>query len=165
MSPVETLTALLSRIDQPGFGPTTPHPSAASLRMPDRASAHEVLRVWAAFDDRYPGPLAAQRGHQPIATPAGVVVAKPMKKLLRYVCYESIADEIEDDDETVAYAKELARDFAEEMPGFGVILEPNEHPDRLLWMPPDAEPVVVWYEDDAFARREPFSAWAASLFG
>lgn len=164
MSAIETWTALLARIDRTTFGLAEPHPKAASLRMPDKTAAHDLLRAWAAFDARYPGPLAAQRGHQPIATAAGVVIAKPMKKLLRYVCYESIANEIAGDEETITYTKELARDFAQEMPGHGVILEPEEHPDRLLWMPPDAEPVVLWYEHDAFKRREPFSAWLAWLF-
>ncbi len=45
-----------------------------------------------------------------------------------------------------------------------MILEPEDQPDRVLWMPPDAEPSVVWYEDDVFARREPFHAWLERLF-
>jgi hypothetical protein len=137
-----------------------PHPKAAKLTMPDKSPAPEALRAWAAISDCYPD------SDQAIATPQGVVIAKPMKKILLYVCYESIADELDCDDETLEYVKELARDFAEEMPGYGVILEPEQHPDRVLWIPPSRaerdkrEPMVIWYEDDAFERREPFKSWS-----
>lgn len=141
-----------------------PHPKASVLALPDGRPAHEALRAWAAFDERYPWPLTPRRGTQLIASPRGVVKAKPMKRVLMRVCFESIAEEIDGDDEAVDYAKGLARGFADEMPGYGVILEPDDQPDRVLWMPPDAEPIVVWYEDDAFARREPFHAWLESLF-
>lgn len=141
-----------------------PHPRAAALVLPDRTPAPASLRAWAAFDNRYPWYLSSRRSEQPIADDRGKVLAEPMRKLLRRVCLDSIRDELEGDDETIAYLKERIADFAEELPGYGVHLEPDEQPDRVLWLPPGDEPVVLWYEDDAFERREPFAQYVAGLF-
>ncbi|MEO7331298.1 MAG: hypothetical protein ABI193_22165 [Minicystis sp.] len=140
-----------------------PHPKAAGLLLPDRSPAPAVLRAWAAFDNRYPEPSAGRRGSLPIANAAGKVAAKPMKSILREVCIESIREELEGDRETLKYLRELVAGFTLEFPGYGVMLDPGETPDRVLWFGPEG-PLLLWYEDDAFARRESFSAWVVGLW-
>jgi hypothetical protein len=142
----------------------SPHPRAASLALTDQSPAPPSLRAWAAFDDHYPWYLASRRSPQIVADRRGKVLAQPMPKLLRRVCLDAIRDEIEGDDETVAYLKERIRELSVELPGFGVYLEPDEQPDRVLWLPPGGEATVIWYEDDAFERREPFARYVADLF-
>src|SRR5262249_48822757 len=122
------------------------------------------LATWAAFDNRYPWYLSSRRSPQVIADDRGRVLARPMRKLLRWVCVDSIRDELDGDDETIAYLKELSTDLAAELPGYGVYLEPNEQPDRILWLPPGGEAVVLWYENDAIDRREPFAEYLVDLF-
>jgi hypothetical protein len=140
------------------------HPRAAELVLPDGTSAPASLKAWAEFDAHYPGPLSASCGEQPVAAKSGRVRCTPMKALLRKVCVDSVRDELEGDDEAIAYVKELAADFAAEMPGFGAIIEPEDHPDRLVWFAPSGAATLIWYEHDAFERREPFSRWLAELF-
>jgi hypothetical protein len=140
-----------------------PHPRAARLTLPGGASAPAELRAWAAFDRRYPWYLSSRRSHQEIADARGKLLVEPMKKVLRHVCLDSIRDEIEGDDETIAYLEELSENLALAHPGHGVVLAPSESPDRMLWIAPAAEPTVLWYENDAIAARKPFAQWLADL--
>lgn len=87
-----------------------------------------------------------------------------MKEVLREVCLESVREELAGDDETITYLEELIDVFSAALPGHAVVLEPAEHPTRVLWLPPDGEAMVVWYEHDEFARREPFAQYVVSLF-
>lgn len=141
-----------------------PHPLAGVLRLPDGSLAPDAVRLWAAFDNRYPTYLSRRRSHQQIANDDGEVICSPMHAVLRWVCLESIRGELEDDDETIAYLQELVDGFAEELPGYGVYLEPQENPDRVLWFGPEGRATIIWYEDDAFERRELFEDYVASLF-
>jgi hypothetical protein len=141
-----------------------PHRRASALVLPDGKPAPEVLRAWAAFDDHYPTYLSGRRSDQRIATRAGKVLAKPMSRILKDVCIDSIRDELEGDDETLDYLRELVAGFVDEFPGYGVILEPRENPDRLLWFGPRGEATCLWYDNDAFERREKFGEWVAGLF-
>jgi hypothetical protein len=163
MSSFEELVASL-HADPQRYGATpVPHPRAAGLFLPDRSPAPDALRTWATFDERFPGPLSRRRSDVVIADAKGKVLALPMKKVLREVCLESIRDELEGDDETIAYLKGLITDFVEKFPGYGVMLDPDETPDRVLWLTPSSA-TVIWYEHDSFARREPFEEWVTGLF-
>ncbi len=78
-----------------------------------------------------------------------------MVEVLRYVCRDSIADELAGDHETLAYLDELVEAYTAEFPGWGVALDPDTYPDPVLWIAPDGTTTVMWYERDAFNRREP----------
>lgn len=159
----KSLDRLRAALDIAARGTLGPHPRAEALVLPDGSPAPEALRLWAGVDAFYPTYLAERRSEQRIADDAGVVLAHPMREVLRAVCIEDVRDELEDDEDTLDYLGELVEGFVEEFPGFGVRLEPSEHPDRVLWLAPDGSATLLWYEDDAFDRREPFAAWAAAL--
>jgi hypothetical protein len=131
--------------------------------LPDRSLAPADVRAWASFDAHWPWPFSPRRSPQTIAPKGHRIACTNMRKLLHEVCVDAVRDELEGDDEALAYVEELAQTFARKMPGYGVRLEPDEHPDRILWMTP-RRAIVLWYDDDAFDRREPFSDWVASLF-
>jgi hypothetical protein len=158
-----TFEALVVRL-RSETGAATPHSLADQLRLPDGGPAPEVLRVWTTFDNRYPTYLSCRRSEQAIADAKGVVIAQPMSSVLRWVCLDSIRDEIEDDDETVAYLEELIESFTGEFPGYGVYLEPQESPDRVLWFGPGRGATVLWYQDDEFERREAFEDYVLGVF-
>jgi len=80
-----------------------------------------------------------------------------MIEVLRYVCRDSIEDELDGDDETLDYLGELIDEFAAEFPGWGVALAPQTFPDPVLWIGPDGTATIMFYEHDAFDRREPLS--------
>jgi hypothetical protein len=160
---LDELIARLRRDTHAYSTDVAPHPKAAELRLPDKSLAPASVRAWAAFDNRYPTYLSHRRSDVVIADAKGKVLAMPMKKILREVCTESIRDELDGDEETLSGLKELVRELAEELPGYGVMLDPNETPDRILWFGPE-EAIVLWYEHDEFGRREPFAEWVASLF-
>lgn len=141
-----------------------PHPRASALVLPDGRPAPATVRAWAAFDDRWPDPLSANRGEIAIASPEGRLDARSMADVFRYVCLESIQSELEEDDETLEHLEELAGTLAEEHSGFGVLLDPHTTPDRVLWLA-EPEPVVLTYERDAIVERVPFSDWLAALLG
>jgi hypothetical protein len=141
-----------------------PHACAAGLVLPDGTGAPASVRAWASFDDHYPDSSARRRGAVAIAAADGVVVARSMNEIFRHVCVASIEAEIDGDDEARGYVEQLAADLAAETPGYGVLLDPDTQPDRVLWFGPDDEATVLWYEHDAVERRETFSAWAARLF-
>jgi hypothetical protein len=112
-----------------------------------------------------PAPYAHRRSPIVIAGESGMVVARPTTELFRHVCVESIEEEIDDDDdETRTDIEGLAADLGAAFPGYGVLLEPDPHPDRILWFAPDGTATLLWYEHEAVDRREPFSAWVAALF-
>jgi hypothetical protein len=141
------------------------HPKAASLVLPDGSRAPAALRAWAAFDNRYPSELSERRSDLVIADRKGVVKARPMKAILAFVCVDSIRDELEGDREGLAYVRNLARGFAAKLPGFGVLLAPDDQPDRILWLPPKGtRAIVMRYEDDRFDVRIPFADWVRGLF-
>lgn len=142
----------------------SPHKRAESLVLPDQMLAPESIRVWAAFDEHYPWPFWSRRSTQAIARKNGKLVCAPMDKILRQVCVNSVKEELAGDDEAIAYVRDLAKSFAKTMPGFGVYLEPQESPDRILWFDRKGQATVLWYDHDAFDRREPFSAWLDALF-
>jgi hypothetical protein len=100
---------------------------------------------------------APRRSRSPIAPPRPRACASGLRST-------TITRGISRDDETIAYLKERIADLAEELPGYGVYLEPQEQPDRVLWLPPGGEATVIWYEDDEFARREGFVEYVAELF-
>jgi len=145
-------------------GGAVAHARAEGLVRPDDTLAPESLRVWASFDSHYPWPFSSRRSPQAIAGPNGELLCATMDEVLKRVCVESVREELEGDDEALAYVRELATTFASEMPGYGVYLEPSESPDRILWLSPEGQATVLWYEDDTFDRRKPFSAWLDGLF-
>ena len=114
-------------------------------RMPDGTPAPAALRDRATFP----------YGGRPVAGADGVIRVQPMVDVLRYVCKDSIADELEGDDETLEYLDELIARYAGEFPGWGVALDPDTFPDPVLWIAPDGSTTVMWYEHDLFDRREP----------
>ncbi|MFE9093638.1 hypothetical protein [Streptomyces sp. NPDC007264] len=140
--------------------PLAPHPHAARLSLPNGRPAPDCLRLWAAFDNYYP--LRGSRSNAIIADNHGVLVVEPMQAVLRWVCLESIMDEIEDDEDTQEYLSELVAGFVGDFPGYGVVLA-EEYPDPLLWIPPAGEPTVIWYHRDAFDRRQAFSESVAAI--
>jgi hypothetical protein len=115
--------------------------------MPDGTPAPAVLQELAAFP----------YGGLPVANADGVVQAVPMIEVLRYVCRDSIEDELEGDEETLAYLGELIDRFAAQFPGWGVALDPHTFPDPVLWIAPDGTATIMFYERDAFERREPLT--------
>jgi hypothetical protein len=148
------------------------HPLASELAMPDGTPAPEALKMWASYDRVFPWYLCPRRSSQQIADETGRVHARAMREILREICIEDVAEELDLDDEddeeaqqTRAYLEELVAKYAGEFPGFGVLLEPREHPDRVLWFGPDGEVTVIWYEDDAFDERRGFVPWVLRLFG
>ena len=146
------------------FPEATPHPSAPELRLPDGSPAPASLRAWAAFDDHVPSPYAEPRSDVAIADEHGVLLVRPMSEILQWVCVDSVAEELADDDDALAYVRELAETHGAALPGWGVLLERETHPDRVLWFPPGGEATVIWYEHDDFERRETFASWVVSLF-
>ncbi|MFF8513341.1 hypothetical protein ACF064_35355 [Streptomyces sp. NPDC015492] len=140
--------------DSYGAAPLAPHPLAAHLALPNGRPAPAAIRLWAALDNYYP--LHGSRSETIIADGRGVILAEPMEAVLRRVCLESIMDEIEDDEGTRDYLSGLVSGFAREFPGYGVVLA-EECPDPLLWIPPAGEPTLLWYDRDAFARRQAFA--------
>jgi hypothetical protein len=113
--------------------------------------------------DGTPAPPALQQletfpyGGLPVADADGVVQAIPMIEVLRYVCRDSIEDELDGDEETLEYLGELIDDFAAQFPGWGVALDPHTFPDPVLWIAPDGTATIMFYERDAFDRREPLT--------
>ncbi|GAA1262421.1 hypothetical protein GCM10009665_60100 [Kitasatospora nipponensis] len=128
-----------------------PHPRATELILPDGRPAPQCLRLWAAFDNHYP--LNGARTAVPLADPAGVLMVQPMDQVLRWICLESIEDEI--DEETAAHLEELIEGFTAELGGYGVVLA-HEHPDPVLWISTTGEVSVLWYQHDRFDRHVPF---------
>ena len=140
---VVTLTGRLEA--KPALYPDrSPHPQARKLTLPDGATAPDVLRAWAGFDERYPWGQTSKRSGQSIASADGVIPAKAMSELVA----------------------EVGANADAELRGHGVLLEPAEPPERLLWIRPEGEgdPMVLWHEDKTFARRQPFDEWLVSLF-
>jgi hypothetical protein len=80
------------------------------------------------------------------------------------VCIDAIRDELEGDEETLAFLRENVGRFVEAFPGFGVALQPEEQPDRVLWYPPGGPAKVITYDDDAFDEGKPFAEWVRDLF-
>jgi hypothetical protein len=115
--------------------------------MPDGTPAPDALQEL----ERFPC------GGGAVADADGVVRAVPMLEVLRYVCRDSIRDELEGDEETLAYLDDLIAGFAAEFPGWGVALDPSTFPDPVLWIAPDGTATVMFYERDAFDRREPLA--------
>jgi hypothetical protein len=152
------------RKEQKLYPGAKPHPRAATLALPDGAPAPESVRAWAAFDERYPSPNSERRSEVAIAKARGEMIVKPMKAVFQYACVETVQEELEGDDEALKYVKELARDLTKRFPGFGVLLDPDEQPDRILWLGGKGAPLLLWYEDDDVERREPFGEWVREIF-
>ncbi|MER5640997.1 hypothetical protein ABT095_29110 [Kitasatospora sp. NPDC002227] len=159
MTGAKVIEAAVARLRAEGCGAgAEPHPRAGGLVLPDGSPAPECLRLWAAFDNRYP--LNGGRTTVPLADREGVLAVQPMSQVLRWVCLESIEDEI--DDETAVYLEELVERFATELGGYGVVLA-DEHPDPVLWISAAGEVSVLWYRHDRFDRRVPFLDLIAEL--
>lgn len=159
------LDALIAKLStSPLYRKRAPHPNASELTLPDERPAPASLRTWAAFDNRYPWYFPSRRGDQPIADKAGIVRAKPMPSVLKSVCMEDIDEEI--DEETKADLKERVTELADEFPGMGVRMAPDDHPDRILWFGEDEgdEATMLWYEDDAIEATKSFDEWVLGLF-
>jgi hypothetical protein len=146
------------------YGPPKPHPRAQSLELPDGTKAPASLCAWAEYDRRYPWYLSSRRSDQEIADARGKLKVKAMNLVLRYVCLDSVRDELEGDDETIAYLKDMVAKLSAKYAGHGVVLEPDESPTRMLWIPPRGEPEVLWYDNDAIDARKPFGKWLSDLF-
>jgi hypothetical protein len=160
---VEELVARLKK-DARLYPSAKPHPRASALKLPSGELAHESLRAWAALDDRYPTPNSERRSNVKIAKPNGELIVKPMKAVFQWACVDSIKEEIEDDEDTLTYVKELAADLTKRFPGSGVLLDPDEQPDRILWLRAKGAPLLLWYEDDDVERQEPFGEWVRDIF-
>ncbi|MEU6083438.1 hypothetical protein [Streptomyces sp. NPDC047108] len=135
--------------------PAEPHPGAAALVLPNGAPAPDCLREWAAFDNRFPMP--GRRTGMPVAGTDGVLLVEPMETVLRRVCVDSVAEELDDEDVPGlgAYTEGLFAEYVEEFPGYGVVLV-EEYPDPLLWIAPSGSVTLIWYERDEFWRRATF---------
>ncbi|MFI8828957.1 hypothetical protein [Streptomyces sp. NPDC053431] len=134
-----------------GYAGADPHPRAWALVLPDGQPAPLPICLWAAFDNYYP--LNGGRSAVPVADREGVLAVDSMDRVLRWVCLESIEDEI--DEETREYLEELIQDLSPRFPGYGAVLA-NEYPDPVLWIPPSGEVSIMWYEHDAFNQRTLF---------
>ncbi|GIG62039.1 hypothetical protein Lfu02_64110 [Longispora fulva] len=143
----------------------TPHPEAAAARLPDGTVAPEVLRAWAAFDNAYPWYLSSRRSPVPVIGADRVLNVAPMADVWRHVCHDSVADELEDDPETLDWLLELAGELTDRYGGYGIVLEPDDDTVcRILWIAPDRTARILWYEDNEVEQTEPFQDWLAGLF-
>jgi hypothetical protein len=147
---IKRLVTLTARLEaKPALYPDRlPHSLARKLTLPDGSTAPDVLRAWAGFDERYPWAQASRRSTQAIATAEGVVTAKPMSEILGGLRASGEAESAD---------TELSE-------GHGVLLEPVEAPQRVLWIRAEGEPMIVWHEDKKLARRQAFDEWLVSLF-
>jgi len=156
----QVLAELAGAPDRYCTEPLEPHPLAEGLTLPDGQAAPHCLRLWAAFDNHYP--FQGGRSDVAIADGDGVLLVQPMAAVLRQVCIESIQDELEDDEETLAYLAELVDELTGDFPGYGVVLA-EENPDPVLWIAPTGDVAVIWYYRDAFDRQEPFPEIVAGI--
>jgi hypothetical protein len=143
-------------------GPVTPHPGAAALSLPDGCAAPGGICEWAAFDNHLPLYLAAAPSELRIADDNGVVLAEPMGAVLREVCLDSIPDELDGDEETIAYLEELIEEYTTGYPGFGIVLEPPDHPERILWLDPAGTATALTYRHDRLTGT-PWGRWSAGM--
>lgn len=157
---LERLRSVLARLPDEE---RDPHPRAAGLVMPDGTPAPTELRLWAGVARVYPSPLASRRSDVAIADDEGVVAVRPMREVLRAVCIDDVRGELDEDPDTLAYLETCVERLARELAGSAARLAPSDHPDCVLWLPPGAPPMLIWYENDRFDRREPFATWLAEL--
>ncbi|MFJ2061085.1 hypothetical protein ACIOMM_34905 [Streptomyces sp. NPDC087908] len=130
--------------------PAEPHPQAPVLSLPDGTPAPHCLRVWATLDNRYP--LGGRRTTVPLADDRGVLLVRDMKDILREVCIESVADELEDVPEALEGVWELVSESIDKFPGYRVVLA-EEQPDPVLWISPSGSVTYLRYRHEAFAAR------------
>jgi hypothetical protein len=156
---------IVASLDAAGSYPDRdPVRNASSLALPDGSSVGPTFRAWAAFDNRYPTLRSAWRGEQPIADAEGRLLLVPMLDVFTEVHVTDVEEELEDDEETLSYLRELAAKHAERWPGWGVRLESSASQDRILWMRPSMEPLILRAEDDEVWEDEAFDAFLADAF-
>ncbi len=149
-----------------------PHSMAEALRMPGGQPAPEPLRLWAALDRSYPTELIREVPWQPIAHDWGTVIVHPMARVLEDMCTRDLwrgrerVEELDDvDRECLTFYRKVVARHAALYPGVGVIIEQREAPpDSILWFGPDDELTIIYREQDAFPRTQPFVSWLLELF-
>lgn len=169
---VSDFQLLRSFICQEVLARSKPHPMAEALRMPGGQLAPEPLRLWAALDRFYPTELIREVAWQPIAHDWGTVIVHPMAQVLEDMCTRAIwrdlerAEELDDFNRRwLAFYRKVAARHVPLYPGMGVIIERRgELPDSILWFGPDDELTIIYYQQDAFPRTQPFVPWLLELF-
>ena len=92
------------------------------------------------------------------------MLVKTMRQVFRTVCVDAVREELEDDPEALADVKELAADLEATYAGYGVLLDPETYPDRLLWFGPDDRALVLVYDEESIEPATEFASWVESLF-